>query len=65
LGGLPVGTLSALIAIAPAFTSRGGHLSVTSLASLLALVLFTGLISSILATAATIRAPLLPALQSE
>ena len=64
-GGLAVGTLSALIAIAPAFTSRGGHLSIGSLAWLLALVLFTGLLSSILATAATVRAPLLPALRTE
>jgi len=63
--GLLTGTLSALLAIAPAFFSRSGHLSTLSLGLLLLTVLVSGLAASIVATIAALRAPLLPALRSE
>lgn len=65
LSGLAVGTFSALLAIAPAFLSRGGSLPTFSLGLLLLAVLLTGLITSVVATLAALRSPLLPALRSE
>jgi putative ABC transport system permease protein len=61
---LATGTLCALLAIGPAFISRGGHLPALSLWLLLS-VLVTGLSASLAATVAALRAPLLPALRSE
>lgn len=63
--GLLTGTLSALLAIAPAFLSRSGHFSTLSLGLLLLTVLVSGLVASIVATIAASRSPLLPALRSE
>ncbi|HEX8130430.1 MAG TPA: FtsX-like permease family protein [Pyrinomonadaceae bacterium] len=63
--GLLTGVACALLAIAPAFYARGGRLPTASLAIVLALVVVTGLAASIVATAAVLRAPLLPALRAE
>jgi putative ABC transport system permease protein len=62
--GLATGALCALIAIGPAFVSRGGHLPAVSLWLLLS-VLVTGLAASLAATWAALRTPLLPALRAE
>ncbi|HEY0005155.1 MAG TPA: FtsX-like permease family protein [Pyrinomonadaceae bacterium] len=63
--GLLTGTLCALLAIGPVIFSRGGHLPTLSLALLLLAVVASGLISSLLATAAALSSPLLNALRSE
>jgi hypothetical protein len=64
--GLLVGAISAFIAIAPAALERGARLPLTGGAWLLLLaVLAAGLLSSIVATRAAIRAPLVAALRSE
>jgi ABC-type antimicrobial peptide transport system permease subunit len=63
--GLLTGTACALLAIAPAYLSRGGHLLSLSLSLLLLAVLVTGLCASIIATLAALRTPLLPALRAE
>jgi hypothetical protein len=63
--GLATGTLCALLAVAPAVLSRGGHLPLVSLALLLAAVLVTGTVAAFAATAAALGAPLLAALRSE
>jgi ABC-type antimicrobial peptide transport system permease subunit len=63
--GLVTGTLSALLAIAPVFFERGGRLPNPSLSLLLAAVLISGLIVSLIATRAALRSPLLPALRAE
>lgn len=62
--GLLTGALSALVAIGPAFVSRGGHLPALSMWLLLS-VFVTGLLASLVATIAALRTPLLPALRSE
>ncbi|MEK6325470.1 MAG: FtsX-like permease family protein [Acidobacteriota bacterium] len=62
--GLATGALSALVAIGPAFVSRGGHLPALSMWLLLS-VFVTGLFASLVATIAALRTPLLPALRSE
>ena len=63
--GLATGTVCALLAIAPAVSSRGGHLPVASLSLLLAAVFITGVAASLMATRAALRSPLLAALRSE
>ncbi len=63
--GLATGSVCALLAIAPAIASRGGHVPLVSIAALLALVLATGTIASLAATAAVLRSPLLAGLRSE
>ena len=65
VSGLVAGTVCALLAIAPVVWERGGQLPVMSLAVLLGSVLAVGLTASAGATAAALRAPLLPALRSE
>jgi putative ABC transport system permease protein len=62
--GLFTGALSALVAIGPAFISRGGHFPVLSFWMLL-VVLITGLFASVAATVAALRMPLLAALRAE
>jgi ABC-type antimicrobial peptide transport system permease subunit len=62
--GLVIGALCALVAIAPAFISRGGHVPALSL-WLLSSVFATGLLASLAATIAALRAPLLPSLRAE
>ena len=64
-GGLGIGTVCALVAIAPAWIERGGQFPVLSLASLLLAVAVAGFVSSLVATAAVVRSPLLPALRSD
>ena len=63
--GLGTGTVSALIAIAPALAERGGRISPVSLALLLTVVLAAGLLGSLLAVRAAVRSPLLEALRAE
>ena len=65
LAGLVIGTVCALLAIAPVFIERGGRLPNLSLGVLLVAVLISGLIASLLATWAALRSPLLPALRAE
>jgi ABC-type antimicrobial peptide transport system permease subunit len=63
--GLLTGTVCALLAIAPAFFARGGHLPTISLALLLFAVIIVGILASLLATASALKSPLLPALRAE
>ena len=64
--GLAVGALSAFVAIAPAAIERGARLPVGVRASVLLLaVLAAGLVSSVIATRAALRAPLISALKAE
>jgi ABC-type antimicrobial peptide transport system permease subunit len=63
--GLAVGALCALVAIAPAVADRGGRLGGAGGSWLLAAVLVAGLLSSVVATRAALRAPLLDALRAE
>ena len=65
VGGLIAGTVSALLAIAPMLIDRGGRMPAATLGLLLAGVIGTGLLASIGATAAVLRAPLLSALRTE
>jgi len=62
--GLVTGVACAMLAIAPAFFSRGGHFPALSL-WLLVIVFVTGLLASVAATIAALRSPLLPALRAE
>jgi len=62
--GLATGSLSALVAIGPAFVSRGGNFPALSMWLLLS-VFVTGLFASLAATVAALRTPLLPALRAE
>jgi putative ABC transport system permease protein len=64
--GLLVGAISAFIAIAPAAIERGARLPLSAGGWLLLLaVLAAGLLSSLVATRAAVRAPLVSALRSE
>ena len=63
--GLLTGTVCALLAIAPVVAARGGRLPFASLGLLLAAVVVSGLAASLVATAATLRAPLLASLREE
>jgi putative ABC transport system permease protein len=64
--GLVTGAVSALVAIAPAAIERGARLPVSPGGWLLLLaVLAAGLLSSLMATRAALRAPLVAALRSE
>lgn len=63
--GLVTGTVCALLAIAPVFFERGGRVPSISLGFLLLAVLISGLTASIVATWATLKSPLLPALRAE
>jgi drug/metabolite transporter (DMT)-like permease len=63
--GLIIGTICALIAIAPAAFARGAHLPGGALWYLLLAVVAAGLITSLLTVAALSRSRLLAALQSE
>ena len=64
--GLVVGTVCALVAIAPAAADRGARAPLTGQSSLLLLaVLAAGLVSSVIATKAALRGPLVGALRSE
>jgi ABC-type antimicrobial peptide transport system permease subunit len=63
--GLSTGAVCAAVAVLPAASVRGGHLPVTSLSVLLALVLAAGTLASLAATAAALRSGVLDALRSE
>jgi ABC-type lipoprotein release transport system permease subunit len=64
--GLAAGALSAFIAIAPAAIERGARLPITAGGGLLLIaVLAAGLLSSVLATRAALRMPLVASLRSE
>ena len=64
--GLAVGAISAFIAIAPTALERGARLPLTAGGWLLLLaVLAAGLLSSLIATRAAVRAPLVASLRSE
>jgi len=64
--GLAVGTLCALVAIAPAVADRGGRLPTGAGGWLLLFaVLVAGLLTSLVATRAALRTPLVDALRSE
>jgi putative ABC transport system permease protein len=65
LSGILIGAVCALIAIAPAFFERGGHLPDPSLALLLLAVPLAGMLASIAAVRAVARAPVLETLRSE
>jgi ABC-type antimicrobial peptide transport system permease subunit len=65
LVGLITGAFCALLAIAPVLLTRHGAFSNASLGWLLLAVLLSGLTASVIATWATLRAPLLAALRSE
>ncbi|MGQ0734477.1 MAG: FtsX-like permease family protein [Acidobacteriota bacterium] len=65
LVGLAVGTLAALVAIAPALVGRAESLSLPGLVLLLVAVLVTGLASSLAAIRLTTSARLLDAISSE
>jgi len=64
-GGLAVGFVCALLAIAPVLFERGGRLPNFSLGLLLLAVLLSGATASLVATLAALRSPLLPALRAE
>jgi hypothetical protein len=65
-GGLVAGALCAGLAIAPAIAERGGRIPLTSGGALLLFAVFvTGLLSSVVATRAATRGPLLESLRSE
>ena len=63
--GLAVGFVCALLAIAPVLFERGGKGPNISLGLLLLAILVSGATASLVATAAALRSPLLPALRSE
>lgn len=63
--GVAIGSVCALLAIAPVFFERGGRLPNVSLGLLLLAVLVSGAIASLVATLAALRSPLLPALRAE
>lgn len=63
--GMLIGALCALLAILPVVISRGGSFPFVSIASLLLIVVVSGLGASLLATMATLRSPLLQSLRSE
>ena len=65
LAGVTIGTVCALIAIAPAFFERGGHLPDPSLALLLIAVPAAGMLASLAAVRAVARAPVLETLRAE
>ena len=65
LHGIVIGAVCALIAIAPAFFARGGHLPNPSLALLLLAVPAAGMAASLAAVRAVSRAPLLETLRAE
>lgn len=63
--GLTLGVVCATVAIAPAYLERAQPFPVASTISLLAAVLAAGLLSTIMATRAVVRLPVLEALKNE
>jgi hypothetical protein len=65
ISGLGIGTICALIAIAPAWLERGGRLPVLSILMLLIAVFATGFLASLAAVRAVRRAPIATTLRAE
>ena len=65
VSGLGCGTVSALVAIAPAVAVRGGELPAATVGLLLSAVTAAGLVSSLLGGLVVLRSPLVAALRSE
>ncbi|MGE0608471.1 MAG: FtsX-like permease family protein [Pirellulales bacterium] len=65
VGGLALGLLAALVAVAPHLAGGGAGVPWQTLAGTLGLVLVVGLLAGQLAVRATLRAPLLPALRGD
>lgn len=65
LAGTAIGAVCALVAIAPAFFERGGHLPNPSLALLLLAAPLAGMIASLAAVRAVEKAPVLDTLRAE
>ncbi len=65
VGGLALGVLAALVAVLPHWILGGASIPWLSLAGTLAAVLVVGLLASLLAVRATVRAELIPALRAE
>jgi ABC-type antimicrobial peptide transport system permease subunit len=65
VAGTVTGAVCALVAIAPAFMARGGHLPNPSLALLLLAVPLAGMAASLAAVRAVTRSPLLETLRAE
>jgi putative ABC transport system permease protein len=65
LSGLSLGTVAALVAVAPAAVHRGGELPFGLLGALLLAVALAGLVASLAAVAVVTRWPLLSTLRSE
>jgi putative ABC transport system permease protein len=63
--GVTAGTASALLAVAPTVSARGGHVPLGSVGTLLGIVLATGLVASLIATRVALRSPLLETLKAE
>ncbi len=65
LAGLGLGTLAALLSVAPHALSGGGRVAWVSLLGMLGASLLVGLLASAAATAATVRSALIPSLRRE
>jgi hypothetical protein len=65
LGGLAVGIAAAAVALAPQWAPHGARVPWLALAGLLGTIAVVGMVAGWLATRATLRAPLLPALRGE
>jgi ABC-type antimicrobial peptide transport system permease subunit len=65
LGGVVLGTVPAIVAIFPALRERAQALPVGELAALLAGVIATGLLSSLVAVRMATRTPIVEALKTE
>ena len=63
--GIGLGTLSALVAIAPMVLGEAGSLPWGSLLLTLAVVFLVGMLASLAGVLGTVRVPLLPALKAE
>ncbi len=65
IGGLAVGVLAALVAVAPHLFGGGASIPWQSLAATLGIVLAVGLLAGLAAVRATLSTPLLPALRGD
>ena len=63
--GLVIGAVTALLAVAPHLVGGEGTIPWPELLGMLAIVLLVGLLTATAALAATLRAPLMPALRRE
>ncbi len=65
IGGLAIGVIAAIVAVAPHWLSGGAAVPWQSLTITLLIVLTVGLLAGLTAVRAVLRAPLLPALRAE